>query len=322
MTDPIRVLSLGGGTQSCALALMSAVGDLPRLDHVVFADTKGELPETYDYLDYLGGVLAEARIPLHVVSAGDLREALLATTATGKFPTPPGHIRKPDGERGRMSTYRCSYRYKREVLDKAVRRLCGPRGAWKTSNVEQWIGFSIDESHRMRGHDGCRCGHKRISRQGVKGEGMKLVQVHTTDGCTRCDCERFDPWLVNRWPLIELQMKREDTIRWFRDHGHPTPPRSACYFCPNNGDARWRALKTEHPDLWEKACEMDEALRSGGGFVGGALDGEMFVHKTLEPLRTADLRSDYQRLAEDHGVVGLFDPDAIAGDCAGEVCFT
>ena len=67
MTDPTcRVLSLGGGTQSCALALMSAAGDLPRLDHVVFADTQGELPETYAYIDYLRGVLDAAGIPLHV----------------------------------------------------------------------------------------------------------------------------------------------------------------------------------------------------------------------------------------------------------------
>lgn len=51
--DRLRVLSLGGGTQSCALALMSAQGDLPKLDHIVFADTQGELPETYEYIDYL-----------------------------------------------------------------------------------------------------------------------------------------------------------------------------------------------------------------------------------------------------------------------------
>lgn len=42
----LRVLSYGGGTQSAALALMSAAGELPKLDAVVFADTHGELPET------------------------------------------------------------------------------------------------------------------------------------------------------------------------------------------------------------------------------------------------------------------------------------
>lgn len=44
----LRVLSYGGGTQSAALALMAAAGDLPKLDAVVFADTQGELPEMHD----------------------------------------------------------------------------------------------------------------------------------------------------------------------------------------------------------------------------------------------------------------------------------
>lgn len=322
MTSTLRVLSLGGGTQSCALALMSAAGDLPKLDHVVFADTQGELPETYAYLDYLRPIVEAAGINFAVVTKGDLGEALLATSATDKFPTPPAFIERSDGTRGRVSTYRCSYRYKRELLDRSTKKLCGGPGAWKAATVEQWIGFSFDEPDRMRDYDGCRCGHKRASWQGIKGEGMRLVQVHTADGCTRCDCGEFDPWLRNRWPLIELRMKREDTIRWFADHGHPTPPRSACYFCPNNGNARWRALRDTHPEEWERACRIDEALRSGGGFVGVDFDGQMFIHKSLAPLRVADLRSDAQRLAEDHGVVPLFDADALAEDCAADVCFT
>lgn len=322
MSEPIRVLSLGGGTQSCALALMSAAGDLPKLDHIIFADTRGELPETYEYLAYLRTVVEPAGIPLHVVSAGDLREALLAKSATGKFPTPPAHIRKEDGSKGRLSTYRCSFRYKREVLDRETKKLCGGRGAWKTADVEQWIGFSFDEPERMRDYVGCRCGHPRASRQGVKGVGMKLVQVHDADGCARCECSSFDPWLTNRWPLIELRMKRADTIRWFAEHGHPTPPRSACYFCPNNGNDRWRALRSEHPDLWAKACEIDASLRDGGGWIGGDFAGEMFVHKGLTPLSEADLRSDAQRLAEDHGVEALFDADALGSECEADVCFT
>ena len=40
-----RFLSIGMGTQSCALALMSAAGDLPKLDAVIFADTQGEADE-------------------------------------------------------------------------------------------------------------------------------------------------------------------------------------------------------------------------------------------------------------------------------------
>ena len=36
--------------------------------------------------------------------------------------------------------------------------------------------------------------------------------------------------------------------------------------CPNSRNARWAALKGQHPDLWERACELDEHIRDGGAF--------------------------------------------------------
>jgi hypothetical protein len=322
-TPILRVLSLGGGTQSCALALMSAAGDLPKLDHVVFADTQGELPETYAYLDYLRPILDTAGIPLHVVTAGNLYDDLTSATPTSSNPTPPVHLRMADGSKGRLGQYRCSYDYKRRIIDRAVRQLCGGRGVWKKAHVEQWIGFSADEIGRMKQTEECRCGHKRV---GMTRTGER-VQRHTADGCILCDCPAFDPWQINRWPLIELRMKRDDTIRWFGAHGHPTPPRSACWFCPNSGNDRWRILRSDHPDLFERAAVLDESIRHGdSGFNkrGNVAfrGGEMFLHGSLTPLRDADLRSDAQRRSEDDGQDALFDADALGMDCEAGVCFT
>lgn len=321
MSEPLRILSLGGGTQSCALALMSAAGELPKLDHVVFADTQGELPETYAYLDYLRSVIEPAGIPLHVVTGGSLELALLSAEPTGLNPTPPAHVLNEDGTKGRVGAYRCSFDYKRRQVDKKVKQLCGGPGAWKRTTVEQWIGFSLDEMKRMKKAEECRCGHKRVGMD-RKGE---YQRVHTVDGCTKCDCAAFDPWQVNRWPLIELRMKRDDTIRWFGEHGHPTPPRSACWFCPNSGNDRWRQLKAQKPELFDRACDIDESIRSGAGFnVRGNqhFDGQLFLHGSLEPLRDADLRSDAERRADLYGEVALFDADALAADCDAGVCFT
>lgn len=44
----IRVLNLGGGVQSVCIARMSLDGELPPLDHMLFADTGAEWPETYE----------------------------------------------------------------------------------------------------------------------------------------------------------------------------------------------------------------------------------------------------------------------------------
>lgn len=311
MNPTLRVLSLGGGTQSCALALMSAAGDLPKLDHIVFADTQGELPETYEYIDYLRGVVEAADIPLHVVTAGSLEAALLLDHPINHNPTPPAHVLNPDGSKGRIGAYRCSYDYKRRIIEQKVKALCGGRGAWKRATVEQWIGFSLDETQRMRDADGCRCGHPA----------RKHERRHD---CSRCKCETYDRWQVNRWPLIELQMRRDDTIRWFADNGHPTPPRSACWFCPNSGQDRWSALAIEHPDLFERACVLDETIREGGGFNARGnvpFAGRLFLHKSLIPLRDADLRTATEMI-RDSGQGGLFDEDVLAADCTAGACFT
>lgn len=315
----LRVLSLGGGTQSCALALMSAAGDLPKLDAIVFADTQGELPETYAYIDYLRTVVEAAGIPLYVVTAGSLERALLGEQAKGVNPAPPAHILKADGSKGRLGAYKCSYDFKRRQVERKVKELCGGRGAWRHANVEQWIGFSLDEMSRMKQSEDCRCGHKRAGRdrKGV------MHQIHTPT-CQRCSCQEFERWQTNVWPLIDLRMKRDDTIRWFARNGHPTPPRSACWFCPNSGNGRWQQLRSEHPDLFERACAIDESIRNVTDFKrgpGAELQGQHFLHGSLVPLRDADIRTASQVLA-DAGHVGLFDEDALAADCDAGVCFT
>lgn len=313
----LRVLSLGGGTQSCALALMSARGDLERLDAVVFADTQGELPETYAYLEgVIAPALAEAGIPYHVVSTGSLYDALMQPGRTSDNPTPPAHVVNPDGSKGRIGNYRCSYDFKRRIIERTVKGLCGPPGAWKRSTVEQWIGFSTDELSRMRQDNGCRCGHVKAAHRAADGKPNR---------CEGCRCAgTFAPWRHNRWPLIELGHRRGDTIRWFGEHGYPTPPRSACWFCPNQGNARWRALRDGHPDLFDRAVVLDETIRDGGGFNQRgreAFQGRLFLHGSVVPLAEADLRSRAE-LAASHGQAGLFDEDALGSDCAAGVCFT
>ena len=311
----LRVLSLGGGTQSSALALMSAGGDLPRLDHIVFADTQGELPETYEYVDYLRSIVEPAGIPLHVVTAGSLEEHLLQDASTSLNPTPPAHVLNPDGSKGRIGAYRCSYDFKRRIIDQKVKQLCGGRGDWKRSDVEQWIGFSTDEVGRIKVADGCRCGHKRRHHDGACGASISG---------RRCRCTVYVDWQTNRWPLVELKMRRDDTIRWFAANGHPTPPQSACWFCPNSGNDRWQSLKRGHPDLFVRAVHLDETIRTGAGFNARGntpFAGQLFLHGSLQPLATADLRTKYE-LARDAGQGSFFDEDVLAMDCTAGVCFT
>ena len=66
----MRVLSFGGGVQTVALLLLQLRGDLPRADHVVFADTGCEIPETYAYIEQVVRPLCQgAGLPFEVVRA-------------------------------------------------------------------------------------------------------------------------------------------------------------------------------------------------------------------------------------------------------------
>lgn len=74
----LRALSLGAGVQSTTMALMAAheeIGPMP--DCAIFADTGWEPKAVYDHLDWLmsPNVLP---FPVHIVSAGNIREQLAA----------------------------------------------------------------------------------------------------------------------------------------------------------------------------------------------------------------------------------------------------
>ena len=50
---PLRVLALGAGVQSTALALMMHAGEIPAPDFALFADTQGEPRGVYEHLKRL-----------------------------------------------------------------------------------------------------------------------------------------------------------------------------------------------------------------------------------------------------------------------------
>ena len=62
-----HVLSFGGGVNSVALMIVLLREGLP-FDEAVFADTGGEVPETYQYLETATQYLANHEVPLTVVS--------------------------------------------------------------------------------------------------------------------------------------------------------------------------------------------------------------------------------------------------------------
>jgi 3'-phosphoadenosine 5'-phosphosulfate sulfotransferase (PAPS reductase)/FAD synthetase len=65
-TDEKFILSYGGGLNSTALLVFLINNDYP-LDEVIFADTGGEVPETYEYLKIIDSYLQGHNTPFRIV---------------------------------------------------------------------------------------------------------------------------------------------------------------------------------------------------------------------------------------------------------------
>lgn len=251
------VLSLGAGRQSSTLYLMAVEGTLPFESPVaaIFADTGAEPSGVYEWLEKLKGI-GHSRIPINVVSAGNLETALLDGISKGnihRLGQPPFYVKQhtPTGgrsaDRGGMLWRQCTSDFKLRPLRKETRRLMLESGE---RSVTQYIGISRDEAHRM------------------KPSGVKYI--------------------TNFYPLVEMGMTVTDCTDWLATRGMEAP-RSSCYFCPYKSNQSWREQARNDPGSHEKAIRIDEALRTPGIRFAG-VTGEMFVHRSFIPLEAVDMR--------------------------------
>jgi hypothetical protein len=246
-----RILSLGAGVQSSTLALMAEHGDVSPFDAAIFADTQNEPKKVYEWLAWLKTQLS---YPVYEVTAGDLGYDSITPRVSGKTGNIynrkliPAYFDNGNGGRGLLGR-KCTAEYKVRALVKKQRELAKiPRGC-KDIRVKVAIGISYDEVERM-----------------------KPSQV---------------PWAESHWPLVDLKMTRDDCFAWMAKHGFPTPPRSACRFCPFHSDAEWIRLRDEEPEEFAQAVAFDEQLRYVSSLATGSaqLKGDVYLHSTLKPLR-------------------------------------
>lgn len=241
MTEPrLRVLSLGAGVQSTTLALMAAHGEIgPMPDCAIFADTQDEGSETYEHLKWLRSVLP---FPIHEPTKGSLSAALMAGDDTARIPA--------FVESGGLAKRQCTRNFKIRPIRRVIRSALGlgPRDYIAPGTVEQWIGISRDEAHRMK-PSGAR-------------------------------------FMVNRFPLIEVGFTREMCARWLWDKYHRVAPKSSCVYCAFQSAVQWEHRRVVTPPDFEAACVVDDGLRSPENVL--RFRGKLFLHPSLTPLRDVD----------------------------------
>lgn len=236
----VDVFSSGGGRQSTCISCLILQGRLPCPDWYVIVDTGRERSEVWDYLD---NVIRPEFAKMGV----EIHRILKSDYATTDIWSTNGqHLQIPaftnqSGTPGKLSNF-CSDEWKTRVRDRWLRE----HGV-KRSQQRTWIGFSLDEARRflrMENSEEARAGRLR-------------------------------------WPLIhDVPLRADQAVREVEKYGWPTPPRSACWMCPNQGDAEWRDLKVNFPAEFRKAVELEREIQTSDPFA--------FLHKSCVPLSEVD----------------------------------
>lgn len=208
------VMAYGAGANSTAMLVEFARRGI-RPDLVLFADTGGEKPETYEYLCVVRPFLKRVGFPdLIVVRYRPVRAAYSTLEGqclhTGTLPS------LAYGGRS------CAAKYQVQPQDRYVRSWPPAQECWRRGGkVVKAIGYDAGPSDSRRHH-------------------------HAQD-------DEYRYW----YPLSEWGMDRQDCVESIREAGLPVPMKSACYFCPASKRQEILWLRERHPDLLQRALQIE-----------------------------------------------------------------
>lgn len=145
----LKVLSMGWGRQTWTLAAMMALGELPRVDFIVHADTTHEREATYEFRRKWEPWLGEHG--LTVVTVHGDRTEVVVDRWSGSVNIPAfTHNGRSDGQVRRQ----CTNLWKIRPIRRFMRAELEKRGVSLHRGVaESWQGISLDEFQRMRDSD-------------------------------------------------------------------------------------------------------------------------------------------------------------------------
>lgn len=264
-----RILSLGAGVQSTAIALMIHKGEIPAIDAAIFADPKEESAATYRLLEWLINEV-KSSFPILVRSRGKLGDDLIKGngSSSNRFASIPA-FQGVDGKCTGITRRQCTSEYKTNVVESCIKReIVGLKKGQRFPSdvrVNQIIGLSFDETSRV-------------------------IRV-------RESFSKRVKWADPEFPLFKMQMTRKDCMKWLNNYGIPIQvPRSACVFCPYHSNEEWLRIRSEDPDGWKRALEIDELLRKEGSACNRKLKSKLWLHRSCIPLSEVDFRSRDERI--------------------------
>ena len=209
--------------------------------------------------EHLNWLEKQLPFPVYRVSIGDIKhDSLNGVNKSGTRFVAMPLFTKAGG----MGMRQCTNDYKIQPLRKKTRELLGLKYREKSKGLiaETWIGISWDEMQRMK--------------------------------------ESRDQFIHNRFPLIELEMRRYQCLAWFEKHySGRSLAKSACIACPFHSNDLWRDMKINDPVSFGDAVDFDKKIRNLPSYKE-----EQYVHRSCKPLNEVDFDN-----AEDKGQMSFLD---------------
>ena len=256
-TEPrITVLSLGGGVQSTAMAIMATSKHkmIKKPDCAIFADTGWEPESTHKTIEWLRGILD---YPIHIARAEVRLRDVVRNNGKGNsnFLPIPSYSEKGMGRR------QCTREYKITPIAGTVKRLCGIKGSWyeRYGYVKMYLGISTDEAARMKD-----------SHIPWISNSWPLIELNLS----RKECLKF---------LRDFGYIGND------DTNSTSITKSTCIGCPFKGNAQWLKMKHIDPENFNAAVQDERAMNKTRAAVGQEPE---YFHNSKTPLDTAVLNAE------------------------------
>lgn len=213
----IRHIAFGGGLNSWAM-LFLAHEQGASVDLITYADTGAEMPHT------LAGIESANAVALGFFGVGiTIVRKLYQGRPEGLVGQCERQSNMPSIAYGLRS---CSMKYKHEPQERALVVRMRELGA---TTAERWIGFDAGEAHRVKAH---HLDAKPLRKRG----GLQVI---------------------NKYPLVDAGMRREDCAAIIKKYGFPIPRKSSCYVCAAMKKSEVFRLRDEYPELLAKALQIE-----------------------------------------------------------------
>lgn len=195
----MKIISIGWGTQSFALAAMAALGEIETVDYAIHADTTHESILTYQFSKRWSGWLEERGVKIITVSP-DRSDPL--DNGYGVHDVPYYTVKLGQYGQGKRQ---CTSQWKVIPIRRWVSAELKHRGLSKTpGSVEQWIGISMDEYRRMKDSDVKYISNRwpLIERRMTRRDCIAWLEAHHLEVPPRSACTFCPYHSTAEWRLI------------------------------------------------------------------------------------------------------------------------